>query len=200
MQQGFFSIQQTCPNCHGSGKTIGDPCTDCHGQGRVQRTKTLNVKVPAGVDEGDQIRLAGEGEAGENNGPSGDLYVQVRLKAHPVFKREQDNLYCEVPVSFAQAVLGGELEVPTLDGRASIKIPPGTQSEKVFRLRGKGVRNVRSGEQGDLYCRVSVETPVNLTAKQEELLKEFDRLVRDGGVRHSPRESSWLDKLKSLFG
>ncbi len=200
MQQGFFSIQQTCPNCHGSGKTITDPCPACHGVGRVQHTKTLSVKVPAGVDEGDQIRLAGEGEAGENGGPPGDLYVQVRLKPHALFKREQDDLYCEMPVSFATSVLGGELEVPTLDGRASIKVPAGTQSEKLFRLRGKGVRNVRSGQTGDLYCRISVETPVNLTAKQKELLQEFEKSVKEGGSRHSPRESSWVDKLKGLFG
>ena len=199
MQQGFFSIQQTCPNCHGSGKTISDPCPTCHGAGRVQHTKTLSVKVPAGVDEGDQIRLAGEGEAGEHGGPPGDLYVQIRLKAHALFKREQDDLYCEMPVSFATAVLGGELDVPTLDGRASIKVPPGTQSEKLFRLRGKGVRNVRTGQVGDLYCRVSVETPVNLTPKQKELLEEFERSVKEGGSRHNPREHSWLDKLKGMF-
>jgi molecular chaperone DnaJ len=200
MQQGFFSVQQTCPKCHGAGKVITDPCPTCHGAGRVQHTKTLSVKVPAGVDEGDQIRLAGEGEAGENGGPPGDLFVQIRLKPHSLFKREQDDLYCEMPVSFATAVLGGELEVPTLDGRASIKIPPGTQSEKLFRLRGKGVRNVRSGQTGDLYCRISVETPVNLTARQKELLQEFDHSLREGGTRHSPREASWVDKLKGLFG
>jgi len=199
MQQGFFSIQQTCPNCHGSGKSITDPCPACHGAGRVQHTKTLSVKVPAGVDEGDQIRLAGEGEAGENGGPSGDLYVQVRLKPHTLFKRQQDDLYCEMPVSFTTSVLGGDLEVPTLDGRASIKVPAGTQSEKMFRLRGKGVRNVRSGQTGDLYCRISVETPVNLTAKQKELLQEFERSVKEGGTRHSPREASWVDKIKGMF-
>ena len=200
MQQGFFSVQQTCPNCRGSGKTITNPCSTCHGQGRVQHNKTLSVKVPAGVDEGDQIRLAGEGESGERGGPPGDLFVQIRLKPHPIFKREQDNLYCEMPVSFTTAVLGGDLEVPTLDGRASIKIPSGTQSEKLFRLRGKGVRNVRSGQIGDLYCRISLETPVSLTAKQKELLEEFDRLVKAGGARHNPREQSWLDKLKGFFG
>lgn len=199
MQQGFFSIQQTCPTCRGSGKSISDPCPTCRGQGRVQRTKTLSVKVPAGVDEGDQIRLAGEGEAGEGSGPAGDLFVQVRLKPHAVFKRERDDLYCEVPVSFALAALGGDVDVPTLEGRASIKIPAGTQSEKIFRLRGKGVRNVRHGETGDLYCRVSVETPVNLTERQKELLKEFDASVHAGGSRHNPRESSWLDKLKGIF-
>jgi molecular chaperone DnaJ len=200
MQQGFFSIQQTCPTCRGSGKSISDPCPACHGQGRVQRTKTLSVKVPAGVDEGDQIRLAGEGEAGEAGGPAGDLYVQVRLKPHAVFKRDGDDLHCEVPVGFAQAALGTDVEVPTLGGRASIKIPPGTQSEKVFRLRGKGVHGVRSGRVGDLYCHVSIETPVNLTPRQKELLEEFERSLKEGGARHSPRETSWLDKLKGLFG
>jgi molecular chaperone DnaJ len=199
MQQGFFSIQQTCPSCRGLGKTITDPCPDCRGAGRAQRTKTLSVKVPAGVDAGDQIRLAGEGEAGEHGGPAGDLYVQVRLKPHPIFKRDGDDLHCEVPVSIVQAALGAEVEVPTLGGRATIKVPPGTQSEKVFRLRAKGVRNVRSGGVGDLYCHLSVETPVNLTPRQQELLGEFDRLVREGGARHSPRESSWLDKLKGMF-
>ena len=200
MQQGFFSIQQTCPNCRGSGKIIGSPCPDCHGQGRVKHMKTLSVKVPAGVDEGDQIRLAGEGEAGENGGPSGDLYVQIRLKEHPIFKRDGDDLHCEMPVSFATATLGGEVEVPTLNGRATLKIPAGTQSDKVFRLRGKGVTNVRSGSVGDLYCHTSIETPVNLTKHQKELLEEFDSLVRAGGSRHYPREQSWMDKLKSFLG
>jgi len=199
MQQGFFSVQQTCPNCHGSGTTISDPCTKCHGQGRVETTKTLSVKVPAGVDDGDQIRLAGEGEAGEKGGPAGDLYVQMRLKKHPVFHREEDDLYCEMPVSFFTAALGGELTVPTMDGKASIKIPAGTQSEKLFRLKGKGVRNVRSGHVGDLYCRVSVETPVNLSGQQKELLKELNESLLAGGAKHSPRQESWMDKIKAIF-
>jgi molecular chaperone DnaJ len=199
MQQGFFSIQQTCPNCRGTGQVIGDPCPDCHGQGRVKQTKTLSVKVPAGVDEGDQIRLAGEGEAGEYGGPAGDLYVEIRIKPHAIFKRDGDDLYCEMPVSFVTAALGGELEIPTLGGRASLKIPPETQSEKLFRLRSKGVKNVRSGRIGDLYCRVTVETPVKLTERQRELLREFDRLTREGGTRHNPREQSWLDKLQGFF-
>ena len=199
MQQGFFSIQQTCPNCRGQGKVVTDPCAACHGAGRVQQTKTLSVKVPAGVDEGDQIRLAGEGEAGENGGPAGDLYVQVHLKPHEVFKRERDDLYCEIPLSFVTASLGGEVEAPTLNGRATVKVPAGTQSEKLFRLRGEGVRNVRSGHIGDLYCTVRVETPVNLTARQEELLRELDASLRAGGSSHSPRESSWLDRLKAAF-
>ncbi len=199
MQQGFFSVQQTCPNCQGSGKVIADPCPDCRGSGRVRKTKTLSVKVPAGVDQGDQIRLAGEGEAGEHGGPSGDLYVQVKLKSHDIFRREQDDLYCEMPIGIALATLGGQLEVPTLDGRASIKIPAGTQSERLFRLKGKGVKNVRNSRVGDLYCRVSMETPVNLTLEQEKLLKEFDELIREGGARHNPRTDSWMGKIKNFF-
>jgi len=199
MQQGFFSIQQTCPNCRGAGKVVTQPCAQCHGQGRVKNTKTLSVKVPAGVDESDQIRLAGEGEAGEGNGPAGDLYVQIRLKPHPLFKREQDDLYCEIPVSFATVALGGEVEIPTLDGRANLKIPPETQSDKVFRLRGKGVKNVRSGHIGDLYCRINVETPVKLTKRQRELLEELEASLREGAARHNPREQSWIEKVKSFF-
>lgn len=199
MQQGFFSIQQTCPTCRGAGQRITDPCTTCRGEGRVERTKTLSVKVPGGVDEGDMIRLAREGEAGERGGPPGDLFVQVQLKPHPIFKREHDDIYCEMPLSFAAAVLGGELDAPTLDGPTSIKIPPGTQSERTFRLRGKGVRNVRSGRVGDLYCRVSIETPVNLTAEQKELLRQFDDSLKSGGERHSPRETSWIERLKGFF-
>lgn len=199
MQQGFFSIQQTCPQCRGSGTVIGTPCTDCGGQGRVQKTKTLQVKVPAGVDEGDQIRLAGEGEAAAGGGATGDLYVQIGLKPHSIFSRDGDNLYCEVPVSFSAATLGGSLGIPTLGGRANLKIPPESQSEQVFRLRGKGVRNVRNGAVGDLFCKMKVETPVNLTRKQKELLSEFDRLTGEGGDRHRPREGSWTGKLKSFF-
>ena len=200
MQQGFFSIQQTCPACRGAGKTIKSPCEACHGQGRTKATKTLSVKVPAGVDEGDQIRLAGEGEAGESGAPAGDLYVQVRLKPHDLFKRDGDDLHCEMPVSFATVVNGGEIEIPTLNGRANLKIPGGTQTGKVFRLRGKGVRNVRTHETGDLYCHASVETPVSLNKRQKELLEEFEASLREGGARHSPREQSWVEKLKSFLG
>jgi molecular chaperone DnaJ len=199
MQQGFFSIQQTCPNCRGAGSRITDPCATCRGQGRTERDKTLAVKVPAGVDEGDMIRLAGEGEAGARAAPAGDLFVEVRLKPHPIFKRDHDDLHCEMPVSFAAAALGGELDAPTLDGPSTIKIPAGTQSEKIFRLRGKGVRNVRSARVGDLYCRVSIETPVNLTGEQKELLRSFDELLKNGAERHSPRESSWVQRLKGFF-
>ncbi len=200
MQQGFFSIQQTCPACRGSGKVIKSPCTACHGEGRVRGTKTLSVKVPAGIDEGDQIRLGGEGEAGQNGGPGGDLYVQVRLKPHDIFKRDGDDLHCEMPLSFVTAALGGELEIPTLDGRASLKIPAGTQTGQLFRLRGKGVRNVRSGQVGDLYCHAAVETPVSLTKRQKELLQELEVSLSEGGGRHNPRTQGWMDKLKSFLG
>ena len=199
MQQGFFSIQQTCPACKGAGTTISDPCTDCHGRGRVRKTRTLSVKVPAGVDDGDRIRLSGEGEAGRNGGPSGDLYVEIRVKPHKIFEREGSNISCEVPVSIAAATLGGEVELPTLDGNVSLKIPAGTQSGKVFRLRGKGVTTVRDHRQGDLFAMVAVETPVNLTAEQKELLKKFDKSVRSGGETHSPRAGGWLDTVKRFF-
>jgi len=199
MQQGFFSVQQTCPRCHGKGTVISDPCSACSGQGRVQESRTLSVKVPAGVDSGDRIRLAGEGEAGENGGPPGDLYVQVRVKQHSIFQREESNLYCEVPITFVTAALGGELEVPTLDGKVVLKVPPETQSGKLFRMRNKGVKPVRGGPVGDLLCRVSIETPVNLSSKQKELLQEFDQSLDKGGRRHAPRAHSWFDGVKKFF-
>ena len=199
MQQGFFSIQQTCPACKGVGTTISDPCDDCHGRGRVRKTRTLSVKVPAGVDDGDRIRLSGEGEAGRNGGPSGDLYVEIRVEPHKIFERDGSNLACEVPVSIATATLGGEVELPTLDGTVSLKIPSGTQSGKVFRLRGKGVNTVRDPRQGDLFATVSVETPVNLTSEQKTLLEKFDTSLRAGGDKHSPRADSWIDTVKRFF-
>jgi molecular chaperone DnaJ len=199
MQQGFFSIQQTCPKCHGSGKVVETPCATCSGVGRIKRQKTLSVKIPAGVDEGDRIRLAGEGEAGVNGGPSGDLYVVIHLREHAVFQRDHNDLHCEMPISFTTAALGGEIEIPTLDGVAKIKIPAETQSGKVFRLRGKGIKGVRSNVHGDLMCHVVVETPVSLTARQKELLEELEAInVRDGS-RHNPRAKSWLDKVKEFF-
>jgi len=199
-QQGFFSIQQTCPSCRGTGKTIEQPCADCHGAGRRNKTKTLAVKVPAGVDNGDRIRLGGEGEAGQNGGPPGDLYVDIRVRPHEIFERDGADLSCVVPVSFATAVLGGNISVPTLDGELSLKVPHETQSGKVFRIRGKGVRPVRSNATGDLYCRVEVETPVKLTAEQKELLQRFDdSLQHDGGDRHRPRASSWTDVVRRFF-
>jgi len=199
MQQGFFSVQQTCPNCRGTGKQIKDPCPKCYGQGRVQETKTLNVKVPAGVDTGDRIRLAGEGEAGMNGGPAGDLYVQVQVKEHPIFTRDGANLYCEVPISFPTACLGGEMEVPTLDGKVKLKIPAETQTGKLFRLRGKGVKPVRGGSVGDLLCRVQIETPVRLTKEQQVLLEKLQESLTGGGKQHSPQEHSWMDGVKSFF-
>lgn len=197
--QGFFSLQQTCPRCRGAGQVVTDPCSKCGGRGRVEKRKTLNVRIPAGVDTGDRIRLAGEGEAGISGGPPGDLYVQIEVREHPIFAREGRHLHCDVPIGFADAALGGELEVPTLDGRVKLKIPPETQTGKLFRLRGKGVTPVRGGGQGDLLCRVVVETPVNLTDKQKQLLQEFRDSVSDGGEKHSPKESSWFKGVKDFF-
>ena len=199
MQQGFFSVQQTCPQCRGAGKIITDPCSTCHGQGRVRDTKTISVKVPEGVDNGDRIRLTGEGEVAEHNGSPGDLYVHVAVKEHPIFAREDTDLYCEVPISFTTAALGGELEVPTLDGKVNLKIPTETQSGKLFRLRSKGVRSVRSSAKGDLLCRVIVETPVKLNHKQKELLKEFEQSILNQGTKNSPRAHSWLNGVKRFF-
>ena len=199
MQQGFFSVQQTCPACRGRGTVIESPCNACQGAGRVQQHKTLSVKVPAGVDTGDRIRLAGEGEAGESGGPPGDLYVQVAVKEHAIFTRDDNNLFCEVPISFVKAALGGELEVPTLEGKVMLKIPLGTQGGKLFRIRGKGVKPVRGGPVGDLICKVMVETPVNLTEHQKALLREFEQTMTDSGSKHSPQHSSWMDGVKKFL-
>ncbi len=199
MQQGFFSIQQTCPKCQGTGKTIAHPCTACHGAGLMKRHKTLNVKIPTGVDDGDRIRVSGEGEAGLNGGPPGDLYVVIHLSAHSVFRREGDHLHCEIPISFSVAALGGEIEVPTLEGHAKIKVPAETQTGKIFRLRAKGIKGVRSHDKGDLLCHVVVETPVKLTARQKELLEELEAISLEDGPRHSPRAKSWMDKAREFF-
>ena len=199
MQQGFFSVQQACPQCRGTGKQISDPCTDCSGQGQKREEKALKVKIPAGVDEGDQVRLGGEGEGGGSGVIPGDLYVQAHLRKHEIFERDGDDLNCEVPVSYVTMSLGGELEVPTLTGRASIKIPAGTQSNRVFRLRSKGVKNVRSSHVGDLYIKVLTETPVSLTGEQKKLLEKFRVVLEAGGEKHSPQSSSWKDKIKSFF-
>jgi molecular chaperone DnaJ len=199
LQQGFFSIQQTCPTCRGAGKMILEPCTECRGAGSVRREKELSVKVPAGVDNGDRIRLAGEGERSDNGGPPGDLYVEIHVREHPIFTREGTNLYCEVPISFVTAALGGELEVPTLADRVTIRVPHETQTGKLFRLRGKGVRSVRDGSLGDLICRVVVETPIHLTHRQKELLREFEESMSEHGDKHSPKASSWLDSVKRFF-
>ena len=199
MQQGFFSIQQTCPTCRGTGKQIKDPCRSCHGQGRTQDTKTLSVKIPPGVDTGDRIRLSGEGEAGEASGPPGDLYVQVHVKDHPIFTRDGANLYCEVPISFPKACLGGDVEVPTLSGKVALKIPPETQTGRLFRLAGKGVKPVRGGAVGDLMCRIRLETPVHLNKDQIDLIKQLDESLTGGGSKHSTQAHGWLDGVKQFF-
>jgi len=199
MQQGFFSIQQTCPKCHGTGKIITDPCAPCGGAGRIKRNKTLEVKIPVGIDNGMRIRSSGNGEPGTNGGPAGDLYVEIHIKAHSVFQREGDDLHCEMPISFAKAALGGDIEVPTLNGKASFTIPEGTQSAKVFRLKGKGIKGVRSGYAGDLFCHVVIETPVKLTEKQKDMLRDFEKSTTEGGGKHSPQSKTWKDKVKDFF-
>jgi molecular chaperone DnaJ len=198
-QQGFFSIQQTCRACHGTGSLIQNPCRECAGQGHVLKRRTLSVKVPAGVDNGDRIRLPREGEAGRNGGPPGDLYVDVTVRPHKIFDREGSNLHCEIPISFATAALGGTVEVPTLEGQVKLKVPAETQSGKVFRLRGKGVKSVRSAGIGDMMVRVQVETPVKLTEDQKAHLKSFDESVSEGGDRHSPRSRSWFAGVREFF-
>jgi molecular chaperone DnaJ len=199
MRQGFFSVQQTCPHCRGAGKTISDPCTPCHGQGKVKQQKTLEVKIPAGIDSGMRIRSTGNGEPGTNGGPPGDLYIEIRIKKHDIFERDGDDLHCAVPISFTTAALGGEIHVPTLQGEAAIDLPEGTQTGKQFRLRGKGIKGVRSSFPGDLYCHITVETPVKLTEHQRKLLKELDESLKKGGNKHSPNEEGWAEKLRSFF-
>jgi molecular chaperone DnaJ len=199
VSQGFFTLQQTCPHCRGSGRVVRNPCDQCLGQGRIRRAKKLSVKIPAGVDTGDRVRLTGEGEAGRNGGPPGDLYVEVRVREHPIFERDGVHLSCEVPVSFTTAALGGTVDVPTLDGPVSLKIPTETQSGRVFRLREKGVKSVRGPARGDLFCRVVVETPVHLSSEQRALLRELDDSLRGDGNKHSPRQKSFLEGVKRFF-
>ncbi|MCY4283577.1 MAG: molecular chaperone DnaJ [Gammaproteobacteria bacterium] len=199
MQQGFFSVQQTCPKCRGQGKIISDPCRACQGQGRVRDSKTISVKIPPGVDTGDRIRLSGEGEAGAHGTPAGDLYVNVIVRDHDIFTREGSDLYCEVPVSFTAAALGREVEIPTLDGKVKLRIPPETQSGRLFRLRGKGVRSVRSTARGDLLCRVALETPVNLSKKQKELLEQFEDTMEEDDRHFLPLAGKWFDSVKKFF-
>ncbi|MEX1221805.1 MAG: molecular chaperone DnaJ [Idiomarina sp.] len=201
MRQGFFAVQQTCPHCRGRGKIIKDPCRSCHGEGRVEKTKTLSVKIPAGVDTGDRIRLSNEGEAGEHGAPTGDLYVQVHVREHPIFKRDGNNLYCEVPLSFTHAALGGEIEVPTLEGKVKLKVPTETQTGKLFRLRGKGVKSVRTGATGDLICKVVLETPVNLSESQRDLLRDLDKSMGKGdeAAKYRPKEKGFFDGVKQFF-
>lgn len=199
MQQGFFSIQQTCPSCEGAGQVISEPCQDCHGSGRVRENKKLTVKIPAGVDVNDRVRLSGEGEAGVFGGSSGDLYVQISIKTHAIFERHDRDLSCEVPISFVTATLGGEIEVPTLEGRVTLKIPAETQTGKSFRLRGKGIQSARSHGKGDLLCKVIVETPVQLDKQQKELLAQFQQALSESKHSHSPRSSTWFDGVKKFF-
>jgi molecular chaperone DnaJ len=198
-QQGFFSIQQTCRACQGNGTLIDNPCGECAGRGQIRKRRKLAVKVPPGVDTGDRIRLSREGEAGRNGGPPGDLYVDIAVKAHPIFERDAINLGCEIPISFATAALGGNVDVPTLNGQVKLKVPAETQSGKVFRLRGKGVKSVRSSAVGDLMVQVHVETPVKLTEKQKKQLKQFDQLVNDGGEKHNPRSRSWFAGVREFL-
>ena len=200
MTQGFFSVQQTCPKCHGTGKVIPDPCQACDGVGRTKTNKTLEVKIPAGLDDGMRIRLTGKGEPGVNGGPAGDLYVEVHIKEHAVFQRDGDDLHCEMPISFMRAALGGEIEIPTLNGRVSFDIPEGTQTGKTFRIRGKGIKGVRSSYAGDLFCHVVVETPIKLSEKQKDLLRELETSMTADGDKHSPRAKGWMDKVKAFFG
>ena len=199
MRQGFFSIQQTCPHCHGTGKIIPAPCITCSGQGKVTKNKTLEVKIPGGINEGMRIRSSGNGEPGTNGGPAGDLYIEIRIKQHEIFERDGDDLHCTVPVGLTTAALGGSIEVPTLGGKAEIELPEGTQHGKTFRLRGKGIKGVRSSYPGDLYCHISVETPIKLTEHQRKLLKELDEAFRKAGDRHSPNTKTWSDRVKDLF-
>ncbi len=199
IRQGFFSVQQTCPTCRGTGKLIPEPCTACSGQGKIKRQKTLEIKIPAGIDGGMRIRSANNGEPGTNGGPTGDLYIEIRLKKHDIFEREGDDVHCSVPVSFAAAAMGGEIEVPTLSGKAAIDIPEGTQTGKQFRLRGKGIKGVRASYPGDLYCHIVIETPVKLSEHQRKLLREFDESLKKGGGKHSPSGDTWTDRLKGFF-
>lgn len=197
-QQGFFVTEAVCPSCHGSGKKIEKPCKSCHGDGRVQKAKNLSVTIPAGVDTGNQLRLSGEGAAGENGAPAGDLYVVIHVREHDIFERDGSNLYCEVPISFTMAALGGEIEVPTLDGKLKLKIPAETQTGKLFRVRGKGVTSPRGGYAGDLICKVVVETPVALNDEQKDLLRKLEESLASKS-KHRPQQEGFLDSVKNFF-
>ncbi len=195
-QQGFFTVERTCPTCAGRGQIIKNPCTSCAGAGRVQKDRSLNVNIPAGVETGTRIRLAGEGEAGLRGGAPGDLYIFIEVEAHPIFERDNQNLYCRIPVSMTNAVLGGEIEAPTLDGgRSRVKVPAGVQSGKQLRLRGKGMPSLRGAGAGDLYIELAVETPVNLTARQRDLLKEFDA----AGQNNNPETQDFFGRVKGFW-
>jgi len=199
VQQGFFTLQQTCPACRGTGQSIPYPCADCNGSGRVQKNRTISIKIPSGVDNDDRIRLSNEGEAGINGGPSGDLYVDITVKEHSIFTREGSNLFCNVPTSYSTAVLGGVVKVPTIDGAVNLTIPSETQSGKVFRLRNKGITSYRDTRIGDLYCKLQIETPVNLNSKQKSLLKQFEESINISSKNHRPHKSSWKKSVKQFF-
>jgi len=197
MSQGFFSMTRTCTQCQGRGTIIKDPCRDCRGTGRIRRTRRVKVKIPPGVDHGSRLRLAGEGEAGLRGGPPGDLYISLRLRSHPIFKRDGNKIICEVPISFTQAALGSQIKVPTLNGGVRLKIPPGTQTNKIFRLKGQGIPYLRSSGRGDQWVRIIVETPVNLTGEQRELLMKFQELSQD---HEQPRIREFLGKIRQILG
>ena len=199
VQQGFFTLQQTCPECRGAGQTIKDPCIECSGSGRLQKERTISIKIPPGVDQDDRIRLSNEGEAGMKGGPSGDLYVDVNIRRHPIFKREGSNLYCEAPISFTKAALGGTIEVPTIDGAVKLTIPTETQSGEVFRLKGKGVQSYRDRVMGDLFCNIQIETPVNLSTDQKNILKSFDESIKKSKKEHRPNKDKWTKSVKKFF-
>ena len=199
VQQGFFTLQQTCPECRGVGQTIKDPCFDCSGSGRVQKERTISIKIPPGVDQDDRIRLSNEGEAGMKGGPPGDLYVDVNIRSHQIFKREGSNLFCDVPISFTKAALGGTVEVPTIDGAVNLTIPKETQSGEVFRLRGKGVQSYRDRVLGDLFCNIQIETPVNLNADQKNILESFEESINKSKKEHRPNKNKWTESLKNFF-
>ena len=199
VQQGFFTLQQTCPVCRGTGQTIPHPCVDCNGSGRIQKNRTISIKIPSGVDNDDRIRLSNEGEAGINGGPSGDLYVDITVREHSIFTREGSNLFCNFPTSYSTAVLGGVVKVPTIDGAVNLTIPSETQSGKVFRLRGKGITSYRDTRVGDLYCKLQIETPVNLNSKQKSLLKQFEESINTSSKNHRPHKSSWKKSVKQFF-
>lgn len=199
MSQGFFSMQQTCPKCRGNGQFIPKPCKKCHGEGQIKQQKTLEVKIPAGIEDGMRIRLSGHGEPGINQGPPGDLYVEVHIKTHSVFERDGDDLHFQMPISFATACLGGEIQVPTLAGKASFEVAEGTQTGRTYRLRGKGIKGIRSAAPGDLYVHVQIETPVKLNDQQRQLIKDLEKSLQADSRKHNPQEKGWIDRVKDFF-
>ena len=200
VRQAIFQMQQTCPTCHGTGKEIKDPCVKCRGEGRTKTSKTVEVNIPAGIDDGQRIRLSGEGEPGQHGAPAGDLYVNVRVRQHKIFERNGLDLHCELPISFAIAALGGEVEVPTLDGKVKLHIPKETQTGRRMRVKGKGIKSLRSSSTGDLYCHILVETPVNLTDRQKELLEEFEKISSGLNLSQTPRKKSFWEKVGEKVG